>query len=1588
VSTQDLAQVIMKATGAANTFGVSLESMLGHATAIIEVTRESGSVVGNSLKTIYSRITTMDDSIAMLESVGVAVRDMNGQLRPVEQILNDLAKRWSSLNSEQQQMLGLQLAGRYQLSRFLVLMQQYNQALKAQRTAINSNGSAYRENERYLDSYQARLNRLSNAWTETTLAMQRAFLGTGIVAFAELMTAVTKSATSFIDTFGLLPPVLGAVTAGFLLFNNQLRTATMTNGILMINTLKGLATGFRTLDGAVAATTLRMRMMDAVSKTTTMAITGLRTALVSAGTFLAGAVLPTAAFMALGWAIGKVTEKIVEYNEHQKRIKQESQQLASTYASNEEKIQSLADKYEKLSNEVNKGLRPENDKEYLQVQQELYNLLPTLAERVDSKGQAHLRSAEAVRQEIESIKELAKLESQNFVDNFDKKVDKVKNNIEDLQRQINNIKNPPMTAVDWKAGIPNELTTEDKIDIAIKQREINAQIEQAIGLYKQYADAYADTLGVKKQLNDADTKYINKLIEQHKATLLTKEGQKDLTREIQNYIGKASEVRKVTGDLFSGKQIQKFKEDQINTLESVANAVKHGNTNWDEHKRKLTDAGFSASDASRAIKYLSGSLDENKNAVKSNVISLDELDDKLKEAKGDFNALADIVIQLARQGNYNEAMTVAMSDAYQTLADEVAPLNELLEKLAEGKQISAAEAMELIAKEHELANAISIENGVVKVNREAVFKLRDAKVASYSDMLKSIQAEAKANANATLSKLRNYGIEIQAIQNLQDAKRRLAELDELRNIANSGMGSWDTRDQINEAYNQVKDVIDLYENIQNLTNLVTSGLNQIGTSYENISDAQDKSNKKTEEAIYVADKYKRKLEEINLELEKQRALQEKYTNKNSRQYMQALKKEIDLLNKKKKILQEQQKDLENQIRTGKVRETGIVTLDTGSSSSFSSSRATGNDRASTIWNFFASKGFSDSVIAGILGNLRLESGLNPEAKNPSSGASGIAQWLGSRLTGLKRYAGSMGKSWKSLDVQLNYLWKELNTTEKRTLNWLLNNQNASPETVAVMFEKLFERSGGAALAQRRKYAIEYYNQYANGNRGSSSSSRSRKKAEQQQAIDNAKSQLIDIKNEIIQIDQEIAQKRQELVDHLSEQVINAYKEAYEKQKEIALDALEKEQEAFEKAHEEKMKKLDEELEKYEEVINQQLEAIDKQQDEEDYNKRLAKEQQKRQEILDELNKLALDDSISAKKRKEELTKQLQEQDEIIAEMQNERSVQLRKDNLQQQLEEKRKSIEDQKEKENEEYEKKQDEFEKRREEIEKQYENLINDERKFAKIRSDIQKGNLTTILKELDGFYKKIKSNTSLFGTSITNNFLDMINNIKDGLKNYKDIFIGGGNNNNRGNNNNNRGNNNNGNRNRNKNNNNNNKDKNNRDSRNKSSSKRKTTVALNMRKSPSYGNNVIMVIPEDAVVDYLGMEKGWAKVRYKGKVGYVGSKYLKKFDTGGYTGDNVPKEGALAILHKKELVLNKTDTSKILETVKIARDIFKTIKLPKIKLSKIELPPLKLPSPALAGNTYNINLYINKLNGDKKSAEFLLSEVVKGVKTRGGDI
>lgn len=98
---------------------------------------------------------------------------------------------------------------------------------------------------------------------------------------------------------------------------------------------------------------------------------------------------------------------------------------------------------------------------------------------------------------------------------------------------------------------------------------------------------------------------------------------------------------------------------------------------------------------------------------------------------------------------------------------------------------------------------------------------------------------------------------------------------------------------------------------------------------------------------------------------------------------------------------------------------------------------------------------------------------------------------------------------------------------------------------------------------------------------------------------------------------------------------------------------------------------------------------------------------------------------------------------------------------------------------------------------------------------------------------------------------------------------------------------------------------------------SKASEDVAL--RKDPYYlKDNAIKMIDKGTKVKILGDKGLYYQVEADGKKGYVLKDKIAKFKTGGMTPGNIPESGAMAILHKKELVLTEQQTANLLKTIK----------------------------------------------------------------------
>ena len=164
-----------------------------------------------------------------------------------------------------------------------------------------------KENEKFQQSLEARLNKLKNAATEFSLAIGDAFLKEGLIAGMSLLASAAKGAAAFVDAVGILPPVIGNCNCCSIIFNSSLRATAMKDGALFIRFFKTLPAIIAGTDTALAARALKMRLYAMPQILHLLALKGLKRAAVTTLTFLAGAFLPIAAFMAIGFAIEKIT---------------------------------------------------------------------------------------------------------------------------------------------------------------------------------------------------------------------------------------------------------------------------------------------------------------------------------------------------------------------------------------------------------------------------------------------------------------------------------------------------------------------------------------------------------------------------------------------------------------------------------------------------------------------------------------------------------------------------------------------------------------------------------------------------------------------------------------------------------------------------------------------------------------------------------------------------------------------------------------------------------------------------------------------------------------------------------------------------------------------------------------------------------------------------------------------------------------------------------------------------------------------------------------------------------------------------------
>lgn len=153
-----------------------------------------------------------------LKSVGVALRDSQGQFRDLDQVIIELGERWSSLDSATKRYLGTIIAGNRQQSRFLALMENYERFTEIQESAMNAEDASVLQYAKTLDSLETKLNQISNSFQQFYMSILNGpVIGSFLSFLNQVITGFTKLG-NFSSLFNIVSIVKGVKTlASFLL---------------------------------------------------------------------------------------------------------------------------------------------------------------------------------------------------------------------------------------------------------------------------------------------------------------------------------------------------------------------------------------------------------------------------------------------------------------------------------------------------------------------------------------------------------------------------------------------------------------------------------------------------------------------------------------------------------------------------------------------------------------------------------------------------------------------------------------------------------------------------------------------------------------------------------------------------------------------------------------------------------------------------------------------------------------------------------------------------------------------------------------------------------------------------------------------------------------------------------------------------------------------------------------------------------------------------------------------------------------------------------------------------------------------------
>lgn len=227
-SAGDIATAMAECANSARIAGVDMNTLIGYLTTVKEVTQDGSESVGTFAKTMFARMGNikagnledpesgeiLSDVESSLSSVGIKLRSANNQFRDFDDVLSEVAADWDNYSNVQQHAIAVAFAGTRQQEKFLVLMENYGDAMEYAGVSTKSAGTAL---DKYTNSYLPSVQAAQDSFTASFEQFSSTLLN------SDTVTGVIRIGDGLMQMFTWLSKIkalLPIIVAGFMSWKN------------------------------------------------------------------------------------------------------------------------------------------------------------------------------------------------------------------------------------------------------------------------------------------------------------------------------------------------------------------------------------------------------------------------------------------------------------------------------------------------------------------------------------------------------------------------------------------------------------------------------------------------------------------------------------------------------------------------------------------------------------------------------------------------------------------------------------------------------------------------------------------------------------------------------------------------------------------------------------------------------------------------------------------------------------------------------------------------------------------------------------------------------------------------------------------------------------------------------------------------------------------------------------------------------------------------------------------------------------------------------------------------------------------------